>query len=48
MTRRHRRGHEIFWQLDSVQVKILWLGFKDKAAGILYVDNSSDGHDDII
>jgi hypothetical protein len=30
---RHRRGHGKFWHPDGVQVKILWLGFKDRAAG---------------
>jgi hypothetical protein len=27
------RGHEIFWQHDGIEVKILWLGFKDRVAG---------------
>jgi hypothetical protein len=34
-TQRRRRGHEKFSQSDSVQVKILQLGFKDRATGIL-------------
>jgi hypothetical protein len=30
---RHRfRGRGKFWQPDGIQVKILWLGFKDRAA----------------
>jgi hypothetical protein len=28
--RHRRRGCGKFWQPDSVQVKILWLGFKDR------------------
>jgi hypothetical protein len=28
--RRHRRGHEKFGQPDSVKVKILRIGFKDR------------------
>jgi hypothetical protein len=31
--RRRRRGSGKFWQTNSVQVKILWLGFKDRVAG---------------
>jgi hypothetical protein len=32
---RHRRGRGKFWQPDDIQVKILRLGFKDRAAGVL-------------
>jgi hypothetical protein len=32
-TRRRRRGRGKFWQPDGIQVKILWLGFKDRATG---------------
>jgi hypothetical protein len=28
-----QRGREKFWQPDDVRVKILWLGFKEKATG---------------
>jgi hypothetical protein len=31
--RRRRRGRREFWQPDDVQVNILRLGFKDRAAG---------------
>jgi hypothetical protein len=31
--RRRQRGREKFWQADGVQVKIVWLGFKDRTAG---------------
>jgi hypothetical protein len=32
-TQRRRRGRRKFWQPDDVQVKILRLGFKDRAVG---------------
>jgi hypothetical protein len=31
-TQRRRRGHKKFWQPDGVEVKIIQLGFKDRAA----------------
>jgi hypothetical protein len=34
-TQQRRRGREKFSQSDGVQVKILQLGFKDRATGIL-------------
>jgi hypothetical protein len=32
-TQRRRTGRGKFWQLDDVQVKILRLGFNDRAVG---------------
>jgi hypothetical protein len=32
-TRQCQRGHGKFLQPDGIQVKILWLGFKDRVAG---------------
>jgi hypothetical protein len=32
---RRRRGRGNIWQPNGVQVKILWLGFKDQEIGVL-------------